>query len=120
MFPSFREPSGSVVFEALRNGLPIITTNTGGPGFVVDDSCGIRLAAQDPDQLAQDLASAIAGLASNPQRLQQLAAGARERIAAIGLWQNKLDWLMKLYTDVAQVEEAGAQQPRQKEVVQHA
>ena len=120
VFPSFREPSGSVVFEALRNGLPIITTNTGGPGFVVDDSCGIRLAAQDPDQLAEDLARAIGDLASNPQRLQQLAAGARERIAAIGLWQNKLDWLMKLYTDVAQVEEAGAQHPRQKEVVQHA
>ena len=118
VFPSFREPSGSVVFEALRNGLPIITTDRGGPGHVVDDSCGIRLATRSPNQLARDLADAITRLSSDRKYLQDLAAGSLHRIASIGLWKNKMDWLMALYADISPQE--NTTQLRQKEVVQHA
>ncbi|MGD8532301.1 MAG: glycosyltransferase family 4 protein [Gammaproteobacteria bacterium] len=100
LFPSFREPSGSVVFEALRHGLPVITTDRGGPGFVVDQSCGIRVPAVDPDQLAADLADAITRLARDPGLMLRYAEGARERIASIGLWDNKIQWLLDLYSQV--------------------
>lgn len=97
LFPSFREPSGSVVFEAMRQGLPVITIDRGGPGFVVNNQCGIRVPAIDPEQLSRDLADAIEQLALDPQRLAKLSEGARERISAIGLWENKIEWLLKLY-----------------------
>jgi glycosyltransferase involved in cell wall biosynthesis len=100
LFPSFREPSGSVVFEALRHGLPVITTDRGGPGFVVDQSCGISVPASNPEQLATDLAAAITRLARDPALLAQLAAGARERVSAIGLWDNKIRWLLQLYSQL--------------------
>lgn len=99
IFPSFREPSGSVIFESLRRGLPVITTDRGGPAHVVDDSCGIRVPATTPEDLAQHLAGAIAGLARNPELLQRLSEGASARMKAIGLWPSKIEWLSNLYRD---------------------
>jgi glycosyltransferase involved in cell wall biosynthesis len=112
LFPSFREPSGSVVFEALRHGLPVITTDRGGPGFVVDQGCGIRVPAIDPEQLAADLATAITRLARDPQLLAQLATGARQRISDIGLWDNKIQWLLQFYSQLLET----AHHPDLKEV----
>ncbi len=97
LFPSFREPSGSVVFEAMRNGLPVITTNRGGPGYVVNEECGITVPAITPEQLATDLAKAITLLAKDPGQRNKLARGARTRIAKIGLWENKIEQLISYY-----------------------
>lgn len=101
LFPSFREPSGSVIFEALRHGLPVITTNLGGPGYVVDRSCGICVDAHSPEQLADDLAGAITRLALDVEYRNHLSAGARKRVERIGLWRNKIDWLVSLYGELA-------------------
>jgi glycosyltransferase involved in cell wall biosynthesis len=101
LFPSFREPSGSVIFEALRHGLPVVTVDRGGPGFVIDDSCGIRVPALDPVQLPAALAAAIRRLARDPALRLRLRNGARTRVATIGLWRNKVDWLLGLYRELA-------------------
>jgi glycosyltransferase involved in cell wall biosynthesis len=100
LFPSFREPSGSVVFEALRHGLPVITTDRGGPGFVIDESCGMRVPATNPNQLARDLATSITTLAREPALRERLSQGAHARVRAIGLWENKMRWLLELYGDL--------------------
>lgn len=100
LFPSFREPSGSVVFEALRHGLPIITTDRGGPGHVVTEFCGITVPARTPNQLARDLCEAMRTLASDVELRMRLSAGARERIRTIGLWSKKIDWLVELYGEL--------------------
>ena len=118
VFPSFREPSGSVIFEALRNGLPVITCNVGGPGFVVDRSCGITLDAINPRQLADDLAGAICALARDSQQCASLGEGAMRRAEEIGLWENKIDWLMNLYDDISHT--GSTLSIQHKEVVQHA
>jgi glycosyltransferase involved in cell wall biosynthesis len=102
LFPSFREPSGSVVFEALRHGLPVITADTGGPGYVIDKTCGLTVPAHTPEQLARDLAIAITQLASDTELRASLSAGARTRISAIGLWRNKVKWLLKLYGELTE------------------
>jgi glycosyltransferase involved in cell wall biosynthesis len=102
LFPSFREPSGNVVFEALRHGLPVITTDIGGPGHVIDQTCGLTVPAQTPDQLAADLATAITRLAQDTELRARLSAGARNRISDIGLWRNKADWLLDLYGELTE------------------
>jgi glycosyltransferase involved in cell wall biosynthesis len=102
LFPSFREPSGSVVFEALRHGLPVITTDIGGPGYVIDQTCGLTVPAHTPDQLANDLATAITQLAEDTELRARLSSGARTRISAIGLWRNKAEWLLKLYRELTE------------------
>jgi glycosyltransferase involved in cell wall biosynthesis len=100
LFPSFREPSGSVIFEALRHGLPVITTDRGGPGFVIDGSCGITVPAINSEQLAGDLADAISRIARDDSLRARLASGARARVARIGLWENKIRWLLDLYAEL--------------------
>jgi len=100
LFPSFREPSGSVIFEALRHGLPVITTNRGGPGHVIDESCGLTVPVHTPEQLAADLAEAIELLARDVDRCNALSDGALRRIEAIGLWSNKIQWLAALYDEL--------------------
>lgn len=100
LFPSFREPSGNVIFESMRNGLPVITCSVGGPSHVVDDSCGIRASPTNPEDYAIALAAAITELASDSERLFSMSNAATKRIEKIGLWENKIRDLMSLYSDV--------------------
>lgn len=110
VFPSFREPSGNVVFEAMRHGLPVVTTDVGGPGFVVNARSGVRLSAKYPDQLACDLASAIRRLASDSTLRVQYAEGARARVEEVGLWSNKINHMLSLYEEVI---DQSASQPKE-------
>ncbi len=100
VFPSFREPSGNVVFEAMRHGLPVITTDRGGPAFVVNEQSGLKLPARDPEQLASDLAAAIRNLVGNTSLRHRLSEGALDRVAHVGLWSRKIDHLLELYQQI--------------------
>ena len=99
LFPSFREPSGNVIFESMKHGLPVITSTLGGPGHVVDDSCGIRVIPDNPDSYAKSLGEAITGLASNPKRLAEMSEAAVDRLEKIALWQLKIDRMLVLYNE---------------------
>ena len=78
----------------------MITVNRGGPGYVVDRKSGIRVPADSPVQLAEDLAHAVRRLVLDQGLLQRLSLGAQQRIRDIGIWSNKIDWLLNLYGDV--------------------
>jgi glycosyltransferase involved in cell wall biosynthesis len=100
LFPSFREPSGTVVFEALGFGLPIITATTGGPGYVVTPHCGITVNPETPEQYARDLAEAIIRLASNRSLVALMSKAALQRVDEVASWDKRLDRLMTIYRDV--------------------
>ena len=40
LFPSLHDSSGNVVLEALSHSLPVVCLKLGGPGIIVDSSCG--------------------------------------------------------------------------------
>ena len=83
-------------------GLPVITTDRGGPGHLVDNSCGIRVPVHEPKQFADDLALAIRRVALDDNILAALGVGAHARVDKIGLWENKINRMIELYHDVAQ------------------
>jgi glycosyltransferase involved in cell wall biosynthesis len=97
IFPSYREPGGSVVFEAMGYGLPLIVSDIGGPGSAVDETSGILLHPLSPDQYARDIASAVRSLVTDPALRLQLGAGARQRVADIALWDNKVVHLEAIF-----------------------
>lgn len=97
VFPSFREPSGIVTVEAMSHGLPLIVADRGGPGFVVDESCGFRVPVLNPDQFATDIAACIRKLAQNPGLIECMGAAAREKIRREFLWDAKIARMNNLY-----------------------
>lgn len=100
IFPSFRESMGAVLYEAMRWSLPIITTRLGGPGSIVDETCGIQVDVETPEQLADDLAAAIRRIALNPGLGQTLGSNAREKVLREALWEQKSKKLVNLYENV--------------------
>jgi glycosyltransferase involved in cell wall biosynthesis len=111
VFPSYREPGGNVVFESMGYGLPLVVSDLGGPGAAVDDSCGIRVHPENPEQFARDLAAAITRLVDDPELRTQLGAAARRRVADIAVWDRKVEQLEALYDDVLAPRGAGALSP---------
>lgn len=53
------EPFGIIFAEALRAGVPVVTTNMGGAPEIVDDSCGRLVPAHDPAALVNALHSLV-------------------------------------------------------------
>jgi glycosyltransferase involved in cell wall biosynthesis len=100
IFPSYREPGGNVVFEAMGYGMPLIVSDAGGPGAAVDDGSGIRIHPESPGQYARDIAAAISRLASDRSLRLALGDGARRRAARIGLWENKVDQLDAICAEI--------------------
>jgi glycosyltransferase involved in cell wall biosynthesis len=100
VFPSFREPAGGVLYEAMRHGLPVITAARGGPDFIIDDSCGLRIPVTTPQRFASDIATAIRDLAGAPDRLSQLGEAARDKVATQGLWPAKAARMVALYESI--------------------
>ena len=96
-FPSFREPMGGVFFEAMEYALPVIAANRGGPAFILDDACAIRLDVNTPDQFSTDIARAITQLATQPTLRRQMGNAAAARLRSFGGWSDKAADLERLY-----------------------
>ena len=99
-FPSFREPAGGVLYEAMRHGLPVITADRGGPSWIVNDGCGIRIPVTAPQEFAAEIASAVRRLAVSPSLRNRLGTKARSKVFLEGRWASKAARLVHLYKDV--------------------
>jgi glycosyltransferase involved in cell wall biosynthesis len=100
VFPSYREPGGTVTFEAMSHGLPVLVSDLGGPGTFVDPTCGIRVHPVTPEQYARDLAAALTRLVTDPDLRRALGEGARRRAGEVGLWDSKARAVEMIYADV--------------------
>jgi len=81
LFPSLRDSGGMVVLESLAHGVPVLCTDLGGPGIIVDRTCGRAIATvgRNPQQLSCDMAAALLEMVTDPARLDSLSSGARVR-----------------------------------------
>jgi len=73
------EPFGIVFAEALRAGVPVVTTDMGGAPEIVDDSCGRLVPPHDPSALVNALASVV----SDRSLRDSLATAGPVRVATI-------------------------------------
>jgi glycosyltransferase involved in cell wall biosynthesis len=100
LFPSFREPAGNVVMEGLAAGLPVVTTNLGGPGYMVDDTCGFRVDVDGADGFRRGLADAVRRLARDGGLRRRMSEAALARAMTLGYWPNKIDWMCERYEEL--------------------
>jgi glycosyltransferase involved in cell wall biosynthesis len=76
LVPSWEEPFGRVVVEAMAAGTPVLATAVGGPAEIVEDGVSGRLLPpRDPSAWAR----AAAGLLGDPSARDALAERGRER-----------------------------------------
>jgi glycosyltransferase involved in cell wall biosynthesis len=100
VFPSYREPGGNVVLEAMSFSLPLIVIDRGGPGTFTNDLCAIRLAACTPEMLINDLAHAICKLVVDPDLRRRMGAAAHSHARKTALWTSRLDRMDTIYAEV--------------------
>jgi len=73
--PSWEEPFGIVVLEAMASGVPVIATNRGGPAEIIRSALhGVLVPPQD----SAALANAVQSLADDDERRQLISRTARE------------------------------------------
>jgi glycosyltransferase involved in cell wall biosynthesis len=86
VFPSLRDSGGMVLLEAFAGGIPVICLNLGGPGVIVNSSCGIVIDANNADEtkIVKALAEAMTTLIANADMRQSLALNALSRVRDFG------------------------------------
>ena len=77
--PSWEEPFGIVLLEAMATGVPLISTAVGGPLAIVrPDRDGVLVEPRDPRALAAE----VRRLAANTEWRSAIVKSARERVEA--------------------------------------
>ncbi len=81
LFPSLRDSGGMAVLEAMAHGLPVVCTDLGGPGIIVNQYCGrvVPTGCKGREQIVAGLVEALREIAAAPALRDSLAAGARAR-----------------------------------------
>lgn len=96
LFPSLHDSSGNVVLEAMTYGLPVICLQLGGPGILVDKSCGevIPIGNSSIDNVVNSLAEAICKISNDIKLYEDLSNGAIKRASNLN-WGNTLRSIYK-------------------------
>jgi glycosyltransferase involved in cell wall biosynthesis len=78
LFPSLHDAGGTVVLEAWGNGLPVVCLALGGPGMLVDETCGrvVSVVHCSEDECVAKLGTEIVALAANDSLRLALSRGA--------------------------------------------
>jgi glycosyltransferase involved in cell wall biosynthesis len=100
IFPSFREPTGRVLVEAMSYGLPVVAADYGGPAAIIDPEVGVLVLCVDPEQFSAEIARAVGALAADPQARARLGEAGRGRILERYLWPAKIAALEQIYSEV--------------------
>lgn len=100
VFPSYREPSGNVVFEAMSYGLPLIVADYGGPANIVRDTFGIRIPVDSEAVFTQTIADAISALARAPDLRIAMGRAARNAAVRDHMWPSRYEFFLELYKEV--------------------
>lgn len=97
VFPTFYEPFGLVIVEAMANGLPVIVTKSAGAAELIKDGQnGFLLKNHDS---VSEIASKIQYVVENMRNLSRIKTNARltaERLS----WKNIADATEKIYEEV--------------------
>ncbi|MFB2771555.1 glycosyltransferase family 4 protein [Pelatocladus sp. BLCC-F211] len=99
--PSLHDSGGWVCLEAMAAGRPVLCLDLGGPTVQVTSATGFKVPAHTPEQVAQDLASAMILLAQDPELRSQMSQAAQTRVKEVFDREVMGAALAQLYEEIA-------------------
>lgn len=100
LFCSLRDGGGAVVVEAMAEGTPVVCFDISGPGFHINDKCGIKIKPENPVQAVNDISKALIKLYSDDKFRYELGKKAKEKAQAEYDWNKLGDRLKEIYEKV--------------------
>jgi len=98
--PSLHESGGWVCAEGMAAGRPIICLDLGGPAIQVTQETGIKIPAQNPAQVIQDLTNAMTQLAHGAELRTRMGIAGRKRVREQLSWESKGYLFTKNYEEI--------------------
>jgi glycosyltransferase involved in cell wall biosynthesis len=99
LFPSLHDSGGMVVMEAMAAGIPVVCLDVGGPGILVDESCGFAIAPTSAAEVENGLFEAQATLARNETFRTRLGKNARSRVFTEFGWDRTAALMQQAYIE---------------------
>jgi len=99
LFTSLRDATGSVVLEAMARGLPIITLDHHGIGYLVTEEFGIKVPVNEPEETVTAFARAIDRLVADPETRTRMSAAAL-KVAGEYTWDRRAIQMTRWYEEV--------------------
>ncbi len=91
VFPSLRETTGSVVFEAMANSLPVISFDQNGVSMIVDNKTGVLVPLEGTlEDVKRKFCNAIKLLLEDSNLRSEMGKNARTKIIDKYLWNEKV------------------------------
>lgn len=100
VFPSVREFGGGAVLEAMALGLVPVVVDYAGPGELVDEAVGYKVAIGSRDEVVTRLAALLEGIAADPSALAGKAVAGRQRVMRDYLWDAKAAQVERIWRAV--------------------
>lgn len=95
-YTSLRDSGSSQLVEAMAFGLPIVTLNLHGQALIVDDSTGIRVPCNAPEEAIPMLREAILRLYNTPGLVESMSMAAYD-FADSQKWERKINKIVNQY-----------------------
>lgn len=103
--PSRYEPFGMVILEGMLHGLPIVSSDVGGPAEILDDR---RTALLFPPRDATRLAAAIRALLSDGKLRTCIGRAGAAEVRQNWTWPNRVARMRDVYNELVPVRSAAA------------
>lgn len=100
VLPSLRESTGTAVFEALANKLPVITLNQNGAKYIVEKDAGILVDIKNKQQIIHDMASSITKLIEDSKLRIKLGEKGFEKIYDKYTWEKRAKYMTNIYKEI--------------------
>ena len=96
IMPSIRETTGTVLIEAMSQGMPIITINKFGGAILVDENTGWLYSGENQKSYIAGLKNAMVACIVNKKEVERSGQNARKKVKDY-TWKRKCDQYEKIY-----------------------
>lgn len=100
VLPSLRETTGTAVFEAMANKLPVVSLRQNGVKHIVEPDMGILVDIRSAEQVLDDLADALKRLIEDPKLRQDMGQAGYRKISERFTWDDRAESMSRVYEQI--------------------